>query len=125
MVVDDDPRYLELLEVTLESEGFDVRAVQDPRAAFETAAKESPDVLVTDVSMPELDGYELAVRLKADPRTVNIPLLFLSARGRPHERQEALDRGAVDYVTKPFNIDDLVTQIRRALDAAKPVNASE
>jgi DNA-binding response OmpR family regulator len=115
LAVDDDPRYLELLEFTLIGEGFDVQTAQDPTTVQDIAAREHPDVIVTDVTMPTLDGYALAVGLKADPRTAEIPLIFLTARGQTGDRQQALSIGGVDYLMKPFSIGELAASIRRVV----------
>ena len=113
LVVDDDPRYLELLEFTLAGEGFDVRTAQNPTTVQALAVCWEPDVIVTDVTMPGLDGYALAAGLKADPRTAGIPLIFVTARGQDAERQQGLSMGGVDYLMKPFSVADLVASIRR------------
>jgi DNA-binding response OmpR family regulator len=120
MVVDDDPRYLELLEFTLEGEGYDVRIVQDPRRVQELAVSMQPDVIITDVTMPDLDGYALAVGLKSDPSTVGIPLVFVSARGYNMDRHAGLNIGAVEYLTKPFSIADLLTKINAIMLTNRP-----
>ncbi|HEY3296260.1 MAG TPA: response regulator [bacterium] len=113
LVVDDDPRYLELLEFTLEGEGFDVRTAQDSTTVQDLAVQMQPDVIVTDVTMPAMDGYALAAGLKSDPRTAQIPLIFVTARGMDGERQQGLNVGGVDYLMKPFSVGDLVARIRR------------
>jgi two-component system OmpR family response regulator len=113
LAVDDDPRYLELLEFTLIGEGFEVYTAQDPTTVQEIAERVQPDVIVTDVTMPNLDGYAMAVGLKSDPRTSGIPLIFVTARGHTGDRQEALSLGGVDYLMKPFSVADLVASIRR------------
>ena len=113
LAVDDDPRYLELLEFTLIGEGFEVRTVQDPTRVQAIAASDLPGVIVTDVTMPNLDGYALAAGLKSDPRTAHIPLIFLTARGKNGDRQEALSLGGVDYLMKPFSVNELVASIHR------------
>jgi DNA-binding response OmpR family regulator len=112
LVVDDDPRYLELLKFTLDAEGFDVQIVQDSQTVCDIARSTPPDVIVTDVAMPGLDGYSMAMELKTDPRTAEIPVIFVSARGSEWERHEGLVVGAAEYVTKPFAMTDLIARIR-------------
>jgi DNA-binding response OmpR family regulator len=118
LVVDDDPRYLELLEYTLEAEDFDVLTVQDPMLVQEIASTSQPDVIVTDVAMPQLDGYTMAVGLKADPNTADIPLIFVTARGQHAQRWQAMNAGAAEYLTKPFSIEELVTTIRTLIEVS-------
>jgi DNA-binding response OmpR family regulator len=119
LVVDDDPRYVELLEFTLVGEGFEVVTALDPTTVLNLAAGEKPDVIVSDVSMPLLDGYALAVGLKSDPRTSAIPLIFVSARGHDVERQRGLNLGGVDYLMKPFSVSELIERIRRVANSVR------
>ncbi len=117
MVVDDDPRYLELLEFMLLGEGYDVHTVQDPAAVQDLAASEQPDVIVSDVAMPGVDGYAVAAGLKTDPRTRRIPLLFVTARG--HEGDlDGLTAGAAGWLAKPFSTGDLIAAIEQLRLAA-------
>lgn len=118
LVVDDDPRYVELLDFTLVGEGFEVLTALDPTTVQDLAISARPDVIVTDVTMPNLDGYALAAGLKADSRTANIPLIFVTARGQDAERQQGLNIGGVDYLMKPFSVGDLVARIRRLANPA-------
>ena len=115
LVVDDDPRYLELLQFALEAEGFAVVAAMNPRSALALAVSCRPAVIVSDVSMPEMDGFDVAADLRADPRTADIPVIFLTARSREADRLEGLKAGAVEYITKPFSPTYLVKRIRSAL----------
>jgi DNA-binding response OmpR family regulator len=115
LVVDDDPRYLELLEFSLMGEGYDVVIVQDPQTVQELAIMQKPAVIVTDVSMPNMDGYAMAMGLKADQATASIPLIFVSARGQEIDRLAGLSLGAVEYLTKPFCISELIARIRLVL----------
>jgi DNA-binding response OmpR family regulator len=112
LIVDDDPRYLELLEFTLAAEEFEVHTTDNPGAVQELALRIRPDVIMTDVNMPDMDGYALAAGLKADPRTAHVPLIFVTARGQDEERLEGLSMGAVEYMTKPFSMCDLVAKMK-------------
>jgi CheY-like chemotaxis protein len=117
LVVDDDPRYLELLEFMLVGEGYDVCTAQDSAAVQDLAASQQPDVIVSDVAMPGVDGYALAAGLKTDPRTRRIPLLFVTARG--HEGDlEGVIAGAAGCLAKPFSTSDLIAAIESLRDAA-------
>lgn len=115
LVVDDDPRYLELLQFALEAEGFRVVAAPNPQDVQGLAVSCRPAAIVSDVSMPEMDGFDVAASLRADPRTAGIPFLFLSARSTDGDRLAGLRSGAADYVTKPFSPAVLAQKIRSAM----------
>lgn len=112
LVIDDDPRYLDLLQFTLEAEGFEVCLAQSAAEGMNQAVAGRPDVIVTDVAMPDMDGYVLAAGLKADARTAEIPLIFVTARGLEADRWTGQSMGAAEYLTKPFSIAELVQRIR-------------
>jgi DNA-binding response OmpR family regulator len=120
LVVDDDRRYLELLEYALEGEGFQVLVVQDPLLVQDLALSTRPDVIVTDVAMPGLDGYAMAMGLRTDPQTAEIPLIFVTARGQDSQKLEVSSVGVVEYMTKPFSMEELAARIRRISSAALP-----
>jgi DNA-binding response OmpR family regulator len=112
LIIDDDPRYLELLQFVLEDEGMEVRTLREPENAQATAVSWRPDVIVTDVSMPGLDGFGLVAGLKSDACTQNIPVIFATARGHSGEKHKGRNLGAVEYLTKPFSMSRLVERIR-------------
>lgn len=115
LVVDDDPRYLELLQFALESEGFGVVVARNPRSVQALAVSCRPAIIVSDISMPEMDGFDVAANLRADSRTAGIPVLFLTARSQEKDRLEGLKSGAVEYMTKPFSPLDLIKRIRTVM----------
>ena len=115
MIIDDDPRYLERLGFALEGAGFETIASTDSSTSLELAARSRPDLIISDVSMPHEDGFMLARDLRTDPRTRDIPLMFLSARGQTVDRHEGQLAGAVDYLTKPFSPRELVAVVERVL----------
>jgi DNA-binding response OmpR family regulator len=117
LVIDDDPRYLDLLQFTLEAEGFNVCAAQSAVEGMNLAVAHRPDVIVTDVAMPDMDGYVLAAGLKADARTAEIPLIFVTARGLEADRRTGQSIGAAEYLTKPFSMTELVQRIRNVCHA--------
>lgn len=117
LVIDDDPRYLDLLQFTLEAEGFRVWAAQSAGEGMNLAVAHLPDVIVTDVAMPDMDGYVLAAGLKADTRTAEIPLIFVTARGLEADRRTGQSIGAAEYLTKPFSMTELVRRIRNVCHA--------
>src|SRR5512147_208094 len=94
LIVDHDPRYLELLQFALESEGFQVVAARHPRNVQALAVSCHPDIVISDVAMPEMDGFDVAANLRADPRTADIPVIFLSARNFESDRLDGQRSGA-------------------------------
>lgn len=115
LIVDDDPRYLELLQFALESEGFQVVTARHPRNVQALAVSCRPDVILSDVAMPEMDGFDVAANLRADPRTADIPLIFLSARSFENDHLDVRRSGAVDYISKPFSTSALIEKVRSVM----------
>jgi DNA-binding response OmpR family regulator len=113
LVVDDEPELLQLLRYVLEAAGFSVVVASDGRQALEQVQKEHPDLVLCDVVMPELNGFETVQALRRNPETRALPILMLSARGQAQDVQRALDAGADGYVTKPFSYRELVAEIKR------------
>ena len=123
LIVDDDERYVDLLEFNLTEEGYRVLATTRPAEAVEIARREIPDVAILDVMMPELDGFELARTLLQLPEARRMPIIFLTATGQSGDRLEGFDAGAVDYLTKPFLPADLLSRIEDVLAARKTTEA--
>ena len=115
LVVDDDPVIIRLLEVNFEMEGFEVVTAVDGMDGVEKCRAEQPDIVVSDVMMPKLNGLELCVALKADPATSGIPVVLLSAKAQVADIRAGLDAGADDYVTKPFEPLDLIDRVNKLL----------
>jgi DNA-binding response OmpR family regulator len=113
LVVDDEPELLQLLRYVLEAAGFSVVVAGDGRQALEQVSKEEPDLVLCDVVMPELNGFETVQALRRNPVTRFLPILMLSARGQAQDVQRALDAGADGYITKPFSYRELVAEVRR------------
>lgn len=111
LAVDDEPHILKLISFSLASHGFDVLEAGDGLSAIEVARNEQPDLILLDVMMPALDGYEACRRLKADPETASIPIVMLSAKSQKAEQAAGFDVGALDYITKPFTPKDLVAAV--------------
>jgi DNA-binding response OmpR family regulator len=120
LVVEDDPVIIDLLSLTLELEGWTALRAKDAVSAFEIARADRPDIVVSDVMMPGRSGLDLIADLRADEATAAIPVILLSARALAAEVAEGYSAGAVDYVTKPFDPDDLVARIGKALESAGP-----
>src|SRR6266567_1614980 len=121
LVVDDEPQLTRVLRTGLKSRGYDVRAAADGLAGFETFSDWHPDLVITDLAMPNMDGLELCRRLRAISQ---VPIIILSAKGEEKIKVAALDIGADDFVTKPFGIDELLARIRASLRraTAQPTN---
>ncbi|HEX3183401.1 MAG TPA: response regulator transcription factor [Pyrinomonadaceae bacterium] len=115
LVVDDEPQLTRVLRTGLTSRGYDVRAAADGLAGFETFNDWHPDLVITDLAMPNVDGLELCRRVRAISQ---VPIIVLSAKGEEKTKVEALDLGADDYVTKPFGIDELLARVRASLRRA-------
>ena len=115
LVVDDEPQLTRVLRTGLKSRGYDVRAAADGLAGFEAFSDWHPDLVITDLAMPNVDGLELCRKLRA---VSQVPIIVLSAKGEEKTKVEALDIGADDFVTKPFGIDELLARVRASLRRA-------
>jgi DNA-binding response OmpR family regulator len=115
MVVDDSPDLVEIVRITLESKGFTVRCAYDGLEVFDVLKKQKPDLVILDVMMPEMDGFEVLTRLKCNPATASIPVILLTIKGRPEDVMGGYKRGAEIYLTKPFTKDHLLAGINSIL----------
>ena len=115
LVVDDDAQLTRVLRTGLKSRGYEVRTAPDGAIALATFNEWQPDLVITDLAMPVMDGLELCRQLRAISQ---VPLIVLSAKGEEKTKIEALDLGADDFVTKPFGIDELFARVRAALRRA-------
>jgi DNA-binding response OmpR family regulator len=116
LVIDDEAPIRLLCRVNLEAEGMEVLEAADGPAGLEEARAYAPDVVLLDVMMPGLDGWQVAEQLLQDDRTSEIPIIFLTARAEFRDRARGLDIGGVDYVTKPFNPLELAPLVRELLE---------
>jgi DNA-binding response OmpR family regulator len=116
LVVDDEIYIVHILEFSLTMEGYDVLTASDGEEALKIIDAERPDLVVLDIMMPKLDGYEVCHRLRENGVFQNLPVILLSAKGRPVDREAGLQAGADDYITKPFSPRKLVEKIRALLD---------
>ena len=117
LVVDDEPDVVSLLETTLKAEGFNVLTAYDGIAALDLCATERPDLVLLDLMMPMMNGYELCEQIKANPLTKNIPVLCISSAHTPEARAQCFRAGAAELLKKPFFPAELVAQIGRHLKA--------
>ncbi len=112
LVVDDEPQITRVLKTTLSSQGYGVRTASDGEHALNEMKSWAPDLIITDLRMPNMDGLELCRRVRADS---HVPIIVLSVKGEETIKVEALDAGADDYITKPFSINELMARVRAAL----------
>src|SRR5687768_15757815 len=122
LVVDDEPQLIRVLRTGLKSRGYEVRAAADGLAGFEMFTDWHPDLVITDLAMPNVDGLELCRRVRA---VSQVPIIVLSAKGEENTKVEALDIGADDFVTKPFGIDELLARVRASLRRATAPSINE
>lgn len=121
LIADDDPQLVRALRITLAAHGYDVVAAPDGQAAIALAAKEHPDIVMVDLGMPRLDGVRVIEALRG---WTAVPIIVVSGRTGSADKVEALDAGADDYVTKPFQIDELLARLR-ALSRRTAASANE
>lgn len=116
LVIDDDPDICEIVKVNLEGAGYNVVVATDGATGVAKAIEIQPQLIVLDVLIPELDGWQVLERLTRDPRTAGQPVLMLTCKGDNQDILRGLDRGAVDYITKPFYPENLVASIKILLN---------
>src|SRR5205085_8299149 len=112
LVVDDEPQITRVLRTVLTSQGYQVRTASEGEAALSNFTEWRPELVITDLYMPHMDGIELCRRIRS---MSGVPIIVLSVKGEERTKVEALDGGADDYVTKPFGIDELLARVRAAL----------
>jgi DNA-binding response OmpR family regulator len=118
LVIDDEAELVKLLDYNLTKAGYLALSARNGAAGLEQARKHAPDLIILDVMMPEMDGWEVCKRLRADPATAAIPLLMLTAKAEEGDRVLGLELGADDYVTKPFGVRELVARVKALLRRA-------
>src|SRR5690348_5675227 len=116
MVVDDQPANLKLLGDMLGQQGYRVRSFQRGRSALSAAVQHPPDLILLDITMPEMNGYEVCRQLKSDQKLARIPVIFLSALGDIVDKVKAFQAGGVDYVTKPFHVDEVQARVQTHIE---------
>jgi DNA-binding NarL/FixJ family response regulator len=118
LLIDDDPNLILLVKDYLEFRGYEVVTAENGREALEVLEKQTADMIICDVMMPEMDGYSLVSAIRSDPKTSWIPVLFLSAKGQSQDRVKGLNIGADVYMVKPFEPEELVAQVESSLKQA-------
>ena len=120
LIVDDTETNIDILVDTL-GEDYDIAVAMDGESALEAVEEEPPDLILLDIIMPDMDGFEVCKRLKDNPETADIPVIFLSALTEAHEKQKGLKLGAVDFLTKPFNPSVIQDKVKQHLTAFKKI----
>ena len=115
MVVDDHPDLVEIVRITLETEGFNVRCFYNGQQLFAGLKEQKPDLILLDIMMPQMNGWEVLRRLKEDPGMASIPVILLTAKVQSNDVLEGYNMGADYYITKPFTNTQLLTGINRLL----------
>ncbi len=116
LVVDDEPRYIQLVEVNLLTEGYQIQSASDGQEAVEAVAREQPDLILLDVMMPVMDGFTACERIR---EFSSVPIIILTAKGEERDRVRGLDAGADDYIVKPFSAQELLARVRAVLRRAE------
>lgn len=119
LIVDDNIGNIEFLNVILEDEGFEISTAYDGPEALEKVSEISPELILLDINMPEMSGYEVCERLKQKPESKDIPIIFLTAQAEFEDIIQGFNIGAVDYVTKPFNSEELLSRVNTHLELYK------
>jgi PleD family two-component response regulator len=115
LLVDDTPNNLRLLSAMLTEQGYEVRRVVNGQMALKTAQANPPDLILLDIKMPDMNGYEVCQRLKIDPVTQDIPVIFISALDEVLDKVKAFAVGGVDYITKPFSEEEVFARVENIL----------
>jgi DNA-binding response OmpR family regulator len=119
LIVDDEPNIVISLEFLMKREGFETEIAADGEAALEALARNRPDLVVLDVMLPKMNGFEVCRQIRSSPDSRDLKILMLTAKGRETEVARGLGLGADAYVTKPFSTKDLVAQIKRLLGSGQ------
>jgi DNA-binding response OmpR family regulator len=115
LIVDDEPNIVLALELLMKREGYEIRTVGDGERAVEAAGTFRPDLILLDVMMPRMDGFEVCQRIRADAALKDIVIVMLTAKGREVEREKGLALGADLYITKPFSTREVVRKVKELL----------
>jgi DNA-binding response OmpR family regulator len=115
LIVDDEPNIVLALELLMKREGYEIRTVGDGERAVEAAETFRPDLILLDVMMPRMDGFEVCQRIRADASLKDISIVMLTAKGREVEREKGLALGADLYITKPFSTREVVRKVKEML----------
>jgi len=120
LIVDDEPNIVLSLQFLMKKTGFEVRTAKDGEEAMAEISRAAPDLVLLDVMMPKIDGFSICARIRANPEWKDMRIIMLTARGRDVEREKGLALGADDYITKPFELDELLARVNAILRRARP-----
>lgn len=120
LVIDDEPGIVEIVQVNLEGDGFDVISASNGREGLEKIKAEQPELVVLDVMMPEMDGWDVLRNVEQDPDIAGMPVIMLTAKAADEDYIHGLEEGAVEYITKPFLPQELVNRIKITLMVLNP-----
>ncbi len=120
LVIDDEPGIIDIVETNLLGEGFEVISAKDGREGVEKIRSEKPDLVVLDVMMPYLDGWQVLKEIEKDPDTAGVPVIMLTAKAADEDYIHGLEEGAVEYLTKPFFPQELINRIKITLMILNP-----
>ncbi|MBP7690968.1 MAG: response regulator [Anaerolineales bacterium] len=120
LVAEDERDIRDLIAFTLQFAGHEVVTASNGEEGLQAALRETPDLIISDVRMPKMTGYEMCRLIKAEPRTAHIPVVFLSAKGQDQEVQSGLAAGATEYLLKPFAPDQLMAKVAELLAKNRP-----
>lgn len=121
LIVDDEKDLVSLVSLHMKMAGYDVLSAADGEKALEIAEDEKPDLIILDLMLPKVAGWEVCKRLRQDPGIKNVPVIMLTARAEIEDKLKGFEAGADDYVTKPFSPRELVSRVKRVLVRAEPV----
>ena len=113
LIADDEPYLIRSLSFVLQKEGYQIDSASDGLEALEKVSRLRPELLILDLELPKVDGFEVCRRIKEDPKLRETYVIVLTARGQIYDRRKGLDSGADDYLTKPFSHKELVAQLRK------------
>jgi DNA-binding response OmpR family regulator len=117
LVVDDEPNILLSLEFLMQQAGFEVTTAEDAEQAQALISRQVPDLILLDISLPGMSGFDLLEQLRADEATRSLPVVMLTAHGREVEKEKGMALGASDYITKPFSTRELVSRVQALLES--------
>jgi DNA-binding response OmpR family regulator len=117
LIVDDEPNIVLALELLMKKEGYEVHTVDDGERAVQAAKDLQPDLILLDIMMPKMDGYEVCQRIRSDALLKDVSIIMLTAKGREVEREKGLALGADHYITKPFSTRQVVMKVKEILAA--------
>jgi len=120
LVIDDEPGIIDIVETNLLGEGFEVVSARDGKEGLEKIKSERPELVVLDVMMPEMDGWQVLKEVEKDPETAGIPVIMLTAKAADEDYIHGLEEGAVEYITKPFFPQELINRIKITLMVLNP-----